>query len=449
MFRAFVRWLKARRDAPAASVPAGTPAPAVPLPVSAAPSAAAAFPATLAVAPVMAIGARRPLIDARGRVAGFEFRIADATLRRLQGRDSEVAAAAHTRALFATMRLTAEAGRLAFTELPPAWLRRQQLADEVTAGCMIAVPLVEAADAFDAESCTAIRALRRAGARVGWAGPRVQPVTPDFIVVRPALDDLAAARQRGLPLLANDIDSVEELEAALRAGAVYACCSVAQRSEPKDAQPIAPQVQRLCQLLNRLVQEVDTAAIVADIKADVGVAYRLLHHLNMAGVGAGREIDSIEQAVALLGRNELYRWLSMVLIRFAAVRPASSALQEMALARARLFELLAIERHETAPGSLFTFGLASMLGLLLNVRLAEAIEPLNLPDLARQALLHGTGPWQPYLVLAVELQKPKSSMLEALAEPFGGLDKVLARSADAWHWAAKASEPAHSDAAPA
>ncbi|NUZ08073.1 EAL and HDOD domain-containing protein [Piscinibacter koreensis] len=440
MLRALLQWLKNRRQpAGAPAVPAAGRAPA---PAVAAPQPRPAAAAVTEPDAITAIGARRPLVDVGGRVAGFEFRMPESTLRRLRSRDNAVAAAAHTRALFATMRLTTDAGRIAYTELPPGWLQRPQLAAEVTRGCMIAVPLVEAADAFGTEACTAIRALRAAGARVGWAGPRVQPVTPDFVVVRPGLDDVASARQRGVPLLASDVETLEQLEAMLQAGVRYACCSIASRTEPKEAQPLAPQVQRVCLLLNRLVQDADTRSIVSDIKEDVALAYRLLHHINMAGVGQAHEVDSIEQAVLMLGRNELYRWLSMLLVTFSAGRPASGALQEIALARARLFELLAIDRAEPEPGSLFTLGLASMLGLLLQVKLADAIEPLNLHEFARRALLEASGPWYAYLAVAAELENPKSTQLETLAEPFGGAARVAARAAEAWQWAAKAGSGA-------
>ena len=433
-----VQRLKTWRQPPPATPPSrpphSAPVPMARPPVVAAPASSPA---------VMAIGARRPLIDAKGAVAGFEFRLADAMLERLRRADGSAAAAtAHSRALFAAMRLTADAGRIAYTELPAGWLKLPHLASDVSRGVMLALPAIDSAVTFDAAIADRIRALRTAGARVGWGGQPAQPFGPDFVVVRPGDDIAAARRSPAVPLLATSIASIDELEAALRGGVDLACCSIAQHAEPRDAQPIAPQVPRLCHLLNRLVQGADTAPIVDDIKADVGLTYRLLHHLNNAGVGGGRSIESIEQAVMMLGRNELYRWLSMLLIRFAAERPASTALKEIALARARFFELLATDAGEPAPGSVFTLGLASMLGLLMNVKLADAIEPLHLPETARDALLLGRGPWQAYLALAGALEHIESDQADVLARPFGGLGRVLERQAEAWQWAQKTSESA-------
>ncbi|MDQ6683859.1 MAG: HDOD domain-containing protein, partial [Pseudomonadota bacterium] len=353
--------------------------------------------------------------------------------------EGAMAAAAHSRALFAAMRLTADSGRLAYTELPAGWLSLPHLPTEIGKGCLLALPDSDVVAPLDAAALAQIKALRLAGARVGWAGAATQASPPDFAVVHPIGDNLSSLRSRGLPLLARDVDDIELLEAALRAGVELACCSIVQHSEPKDAQPIAPQMPRLCHLLNRLVQGAETGPVVADIKADVGLAYRLLHHFNNVGVGGGRSIESIEQAVLLLGRNELYRWLSVLLIRFAAERPAATALKEIALARARLFELLAIDAKEPAPGSLFTLGLASMLGLLMNVKLADAVEPLNLPEAAREALLFGRGPWMAYLALATALEQG-GAQTETLALPFGGLARVIERSAEAWAWSQDAGD---------
>ena len=118
---------------------------------------------------------------------------------------------------------------------------------------------------------------------------------------------------------------------------------------------------------------------------------------------------------------------------------AATALKEIALARARFFELLAIEAKEPAPGSLFTLGLASMLGLLMNVKIADAVEPLNLPEAAREALLFARGPWMAYLKLAAAFEQGDTAPAEALALPFGGLEVVLECSAQAWRWAGQAA----------
>ncbi len=437
--------------------PGGGPGPTVradrrELPGAAAPDVAA-WPQWLAV------GARRPLIGHRGKLAGFEFSLPPAVLHRLRRRDDEAAADEHAHALFTAMRQTVAAGQLAYTELPSGWLERPPAPGQLGSGILIGIPLIEALGEFTPEAHAAVLAMRRSGARVGWAGDFPRAFAPDFLLLpfstlpRIASEDgdedaavvdstaierrLAQAAQRRLPVLATGVSHIDDLELALRAGAAQASCAVGTAMEPRHPQPLSPRVQRLSRLLNRLLRDDDTNAIVTDVKADVSLAVRLLQHLNAVGVGQTRAVESIEQAVALLGRNELYRWLAVLMIQQGATRPAARALQEIALARGRLLELLAIGRGESEPGSLFMLGLLSMLGLLLDTRIEDAIEPLDLGDTMRRALLLHEGPWMEYLAMSWHLDDPNPLVAQAVAAGFGGLDAVLAHAEAAWAWAAQ------------
>ncbi len=386
-------------------------------------------------------GVRRPLISAKGDIAGFEFRLSESTRRRLLDRKDSSARNAHTAALLTAMRLSAQNGRVAFSELHADWLRAPDLPGLLKRGMVIGLAADPSADGWP--QCAA--ALRRAGARIGWTEQSTLTAMPDFRLVRLGalpLDALPAIVQRwhsgqpGAPLVATDAGSVDELEAALRAGASYACGELSAGDNVGAVRPLPPQVLRVHRLLRSLGQDADIRQLAADIKADVALTYRLLRFANSAAVGVSREIESIEQAIMMLGRNELGRWLSIMLINAADGRPAARALQEIALARAQLLELLACERGDARPDGFFTLGLASMLGVLLQMPLEAAIEPLRLPEPALQALLEGRGPWRPHLELALLLERQKTIAAEAPALEFGGIDRVLELADSAWTWAA-------------
>ena len=112
-------------------------------------------------------------------------------------------------------------------------------------------------------------------------------------------------------------------------------------------------------------------------------------------------------------------------------------MQEHALARGRLFEGLARRAGEARPQALFTLGLLSQLDLLLQLPMASALEPLRLPDAAREALLRRSGPWAGYLAVADALEGDDEAVLDAAAAPFGGAAAVLAEAESAWGWAAQ------------
>jgi EAL and modified HD-GYP domain-containing signal transduction protein len=285
--------------------------------------------------------------------------------------------------------------------------------------------------------------LRAAGARVGWPGElRSLAARPDHVVVpRPAVGDLAgwqhaidatAARWPGAALLLPELPDVDLLEALLKPPVALAGCAVGTAVARPRSAGVPPQAQRLLQLLNRLVGDHDTALLVADIKADAGLALRLLEHLNTAGAMPGRRLESIDDVVLVLGRSALYRWVAQMLVQLAPPRPAAEALQALALARARLLEALAREAGDPNPGGSYLLGLASALPMLLQCTLDDAIAPLRLPQAAVQALRDGSGPWSAALSLALALERHEMDQAEALAGRYGGLPTVLAHATRAW-----------------
>jgi EAL and modified HD-GYP domain-containing signal transduction protein len=395
-----------------------------------------------------------------GRLAGFEFHC-----RRPRGRSTaplpDVAEALHRASvgnLLGAMRLCTSQGLQAVAEVPLVWLQAALAApggeSAFAAGMQLLVLPPQAGDAPlpAAEAAALAERLRAAGVRLGWsaqAEPAPLPGAPDVLRVpmpaaaqgaqramasrawQVALID-AAGRWPGVPLLLLDLADVAQMEALLAPPVALAACAVGLPQPEPTAQALPPQAQRLLGLMNRLVRDDDNALVVADIKADVALSLRLLQHLNSAGASPGRVLDSIEQVVQVLGRDALYRWVAQLLVRQAPARPAGQALQAMALSRARLMELLARAKREPNPGGLYLLGLASMLPLLLRCRLEDAVASMQLPPLALQALRAEGGGWEPYLMLAMALERNDLPSAEVLAQRFGGLSAVMALSARAW-----------------
>ncbi|HOM13546.1 MAG TPA: HDOD domain-containing protein [Rubrivivax sp.] len=437
MFSALLDRFRRKPAAPRAAA-ALSPRPAAAL------AARSAAPAPSAAAtPCTGAGARRPLVSAQGRLAAFEFQIGPALLSRLRG----PAALASTGNLLGAMRLCCSQGLGTLAALPASWLAPAALDAHFAPGMHL---LLQPDALFDdaPATCLLVSRLRRAGVRVGWAAQSTPPMPraagrPDFMPLPPPAApgacawrqavEAAAQRWPGVPLLLLELPSVDALEAALAPGVLWAACHIGGCVEPPRAQALPPQAQRALQLLNRLLNDDDHAAVVDAIKADAALSVRLLQYLNSAGALPDRELDSIEQAVMLLGRDALYRWVAQMLVRMSPPRPAAHALQATALARARLFELLARAAQAPNPGALYLLGLATMLPLLLQCDIDAAVDALRLPAPAALALRAQGGPWLPYLQLLQALEAADLPVIEALAGPFGGSDHVLASWAEAWH----------------
>ena len=177
------------------------------------------------------------------------------------------------------------------------------------------------------------------------------------------------------------------------------------------------------------------ADLTRELRGDVGLCYRLLRQVNSPAVGVSRPVESIDQAVLILGRSEVYRWLSVLLLASVSGRRTSRALQEVSLARARMLELLARERGSEPPDALFTVGLLSLLNVMLEMPMSQVLQPLRLSEAAHLALLDHSGPWHELLTLSEALERHDLEAATAAATGFGGIERVSQLSDEAWRWA--------------
>ena len=139
----------------------------------------------------------------------------------------------------------------------------------------------------------------------------------------------------------------------------------------------------------------------AVIGTDVGLSYRLLRMVNSAARG-GRDIESIRHAVQLTGRNELGKWLALLLVSSIAARGATNReLLHLAVQRARLCELLAtpVGLGRDANAS-FLVGLFSLLDAIAGIPMPDLLESIALAPPIRAALVDRTGPYAGPLSLA-------------------------------------------------
>lgn len=425
-------------------------------------SAATARPASATGQPAAAAatspgyGVQRPLVGRRGRIAGFECTLPPSIIKRLAAQapapadaDSAPAAAvAHHALLLRQMQPMLQAGRTPLLSLPAALLARPAVAEAAPAGAWLCVSQLQQLTA------EVTKTLRQRGLRLGVPdGPPAAAPVADFVWLRgDDADSLLLAAERWqdarpqLPVVATGLGAVEDVERLLRAGCHLAGGQL-QRRRSTQERPLNAAAHRICELMNHLAMDRETSLVADAVRADVALTYRLLTYANSPALGlaarAGRSIDSVEQALALLGRQELTRWLQVLLLSSAASRQAAAALQEQALARGRLLECLARAEGGADAPALFSVGLFSMLESLLELPLAQALAPLRLRDEARAALLEDTGPWAPHLQLAMALDSGDARAAETLAARWGGVAAVQPWADEAWAWAAQVAEGAN------
>ena len=157
----------------------------------------------------------------------------------------------------------------------------------------------------------------------------------------------------------------------------------------KGASKISPIKINALTLLKRINEEdFDLGDIADTIGRDPSLSISLLRFINTV---MPRQIESIRNAVAILGQKEVKRWATAAIsIQLADDKP--NEITKLSLIRARFAENLAkaYSLGVFAP-SLFMMGLFSLLDVILERPMAEAVKEVALDESVRAALVDKSG----------------------------------------------------------
>jgi hypothetical protein len=147
------------------------------------------------------------------------------------------------------------------------------------------------------------------------------------------------------------------------------------------------------QLVQLVTADADTHEIEAVLRRDPTLSYQLLRVVNSLGMGVSRQITSFSQAILIMGRAQLRRWLNLMLFSSRQGDERSAMLLARVAVRARCMELLAKASgmDKGSQEAAFMTGMFSLLGILFGMSLAEVLKPLKISDAIRSAVLEKNG----------------------------------------------------------
>ncbi len=217
-------------------------------------------------------------------------------------------------------------------------------------------------------------------------------------------------------VIAEKVETSEQHKALDAAGYRFYQGFYFARPETLTAKVINPSFTSVLELLNMLTQDADTSDIEKGFKRDAALSFKLLRYINSVGFGLSCEIQSITHALSILGRKQLYRWLTLLMVT-AGDNSTSSALMKTSVTRGRLTELLGesyFEKHER--DNLFIVGVFSLLDAILEMPMAQVLEKIQLSAPVVDALLTREGVYGPFLQLTEACEEADGERIIALAE---------------------------------
>lgn len=377
---------------------------------------------------------REVVLGTDQRVAGHQFLLHEGTRNRIRSRSRRI----HHVYAEVLIRNVAQIDlarvlghRSAFLDVPDSFVGHASIASLPPANTVLVIATLDDGDVpAAAELLAAVRGARESGYRIAATCTDLLgklaflQADADYATLAADVDDplqlknkVEELRRSGSKavLIARGLPSQDDFQLCRALGAeLFQGPFVTSREDWHDNK-LGPNSARIAELLTRLRRDADTAELVELLKQDGALALRLMRYINSAAFGTHGEISSIERAVMQLGRDRLYRWLMLLMYGADRGSARSAAVLENALVRARLMELLGADRPAAERDMLFLVGLLSLVDVVLEVPMHDAMASLATAPEIEAAILRGEGPMADLLALAVACESGDPQSLEALA----------------------------------
>ncbi|MDN5753239.1 MAG: EAL domain-containing protein [Nitrosospira sp.] len=211
-------------------------------------------------------------------------------------------------------------------------------------------------------------------------------------------------------LLAEKVETIEQFRSCRDLGFDYYQGYYFAKPVILSGKKLSTSQLAIMQLMTLLAKDTDNAEIENSIKKEASLVLSLLRLVNTVGMGVTKRMDSLAQALMVLGRDRLQQWLQVLLYtdsrkdnRFA------SPLLLLATTRGKFLELIA-GKLEPADKSIadaaFTVGLISLLDALLGQPMRDILERIVVGKDVSEALLYRQGFYGDLLKLSEYVERP-------------------------------------------
>jgi len=243
-----------------------------------------------------------------------------------------------------------------------------------------------------------------------------------------------------LQLLAEKVETQEEFKQCLDLGFqlfqgyYFAKPSIMGKKKMNDSG------STLLKLMRLLSEDADQQEIEKCFRGDPGLTYKLLLLVNSVGAGVRNKIDSVRHAIAILGRQQIKRWIQLALFASGEQGGMENPLVDLAAVRAVFMENMVgsnsslSEYHDSADKAFMT-GILSVLEKVYDITIDEVVRKLNLSDDVRDALVLRGGRLGKLLLIAEYLEEMDYSRLGQLLDDLGiSFEDVLTSQKGAFAW---------------
>jgi len=377
--------------------------------------------------------ARQPIFDRQQKVFGYELLFRPTVDSSYAGATDRMASLEVITASFLSIGVEKLlGGKRAFVNFP-----KELLMDDRAFSLPPSIAVIEILESVTPEPAViaACRALRERGYTLalddfshlqGWdeMADLVSIMKVDFRATSIAEQEALAKRyaSRRISMLAEKIETQEEFHRARQMGYHYFQGYFFARPDVVSRREIPGCKLAYLKILQEIHRpELEFWAIEELIQREVSLACKLLRYINSAMFGWVKPVQSIRQALALLGEQETRNWVSLAALPILAFDKPDELIRT-ALFRARFAELLAPWAGLAHRKSdLFLIGLFSVLDAVLDRPLKDTLAEMRLCGDLADTLLGSAPPVRPLPGVYHLVRAYEECRWETVAETAGRL----------------------------
>ena len=245
----------------------------------------------------------------------------------------------------------------------------------------------------------------------------------------------------GKKLLAEKVESAEQVDLCKSLGFELFQGYYFAKPAIIVGKKLNPSQLALLRLLGLVLQDAETSEIENAFKVEPGLTVNMLRLTNSVSNGLTTRITSLRHAITILGRQQLQRWLQLLIYTNPkGGLQGDNPLLQLAATRGRLMELLSdrlVPRNREFADQGFMVGIMSLMPALLGVPMEEILAHLPVAQRVRLALVEQVGQHGQLLQLAAATEQTDPVGLEEALQrlPAISLDFLEDCLAQALYWA--------------
>lgn len=199
-----------------------------------------------------------------------------------------------------------------------------------------------------------------------------------------------------IPAIAGHVDTHADHERALKLGFPYFQGHYFAEPVTVHGKTLDPSFHALVRILNLLNRDAELPEIERVFKGEPVLTFKLLRLTNSASIGVRVRISSVRQAINLIGRRALSRWVQLLMFSRSpsADDIERNPLMQLAALKGYFMERLArlcFPQQSSFPDMAFLAGMMSLVPIAVGVSMEVILGQIEVAPKLRQALLDHTG----------------------------------------------------------